>query len=54
MDDLIERLRAATEDDVEAALKDASFGTALEGIAPAALLEFHNRMLDRVLGEKRD
>ena len=52
MPKLADRLRAATEDDVEAALRDATFGDALAGADPAALLEFHNRMLDLVLGEE--
>jgi len=50
----IEALRAATEDDVEAALKDATFGDKLGGVETAALLEFHNLMLDRVLGRDPD
>lgn len=54
MASLTDRLRAATEDDVEAARTDAHFGDALAGVEPAALLEFHNRMLDRTLGQEPD
>ena len=54
MGTLIELLRAATEDDVEAARKDAHFGEVLDEIEPAVLLEFHNRMLDRTLGQDAD
>lgn len=44
-----ETLRAATEDDVTAALEDASFGAWPQD--EAGLLEFWNLMLDRMLGQ---
>lgn len=44
-----ETLRAVTEDDVIAALEDASFGAWPQD--EAGLLEFWNLMVDRVLGE---
>ncbi|TCM21461.1 hypothetical protein EDF56_101125 [Novosphingobium sp. PhB165] len=45
----IERLRMASEDDVERALKDASFVSWPND--EAALLEFFNLMLDTMLGQ---
>lgn len=45
----LERLRMASEDDVEQALKDASFGSWPQD--EAELLEFFNLMIDVVLGE---
>jgi hypothetical protein len=49
-----ERLRSLTEDDVIAALGNSYVEDTLDGIAPVALLEFYNRMLDRVIGEPDD
>lgn len=46
----IERLRLASEDDVLAALKDASFGTWPSD--EAGLLEFFNLMMDTLLGQE--
>lgn len=45
----LQRLRQATEDDVERALRDANFTGWPND--EAALLEFYNRMLDVVAGE---
>ncbi|TDW65396.1 hypothetical protein EDF57_103580 [Novosphingobium sp. PhB55] len=45
----IERLRMATEDDVQRALEGASFGAWPQD--PAALLEFFNLMLDTKIGQ---
>ena len=53
-DDLKARLRSLDEDDVIAALDSSYVEDVLDGIAPVALLEFYNRMLDRVLGEPDD
>lgn len=50
LDDLLTRLRAADEDTVQAALADAYVAPPLA--SPAELLEFFNRMLDVVAGEK--
>ena len=51
-DELIERLRAATEDDVSRALADAYVQL---GEVPAAdLLEFFKRMLDVLIGTPDD
>ena len=44
----------ADEDDVAAALKDSYVADQLAGIEPAALLEFHNRMLRARLGDRDD
>lgn len=49
---LLEALRAATEDDVEAALDEASVSVPLTH--PVDLLEFFNRMLDVLAGEDDD
>lgn len=46
----VETLRAATEDDVIAALEGASFGAWPED--EAGLLEFFNLMLDTMLGQE--
>jgi hypothetical protein len=43
------RLRDATEQDVEAALTACSAGADIELASSAELLEFFNRMLDRLL-----
>lgn len=51
---LTERLRNLDEDDVIAALENSYVEDTLDGIAPVALLEFYNRMLDRVIGEPDD
>lgn len=51
---MIDRLREATEDDVEAALKGSYVEEVCAGTEPAALLEFWNRMLDRFIGERED
>lgn len=48
----IERLRNATEDDVEAAMCDSYVEKELGGVERAALLEFWNCMLDRFLGAR--
>lgn len=45
----LERLRMATEDDVQRALEGASFGAWPQD--EAALLEFFNLMLDTVAGQ---
>lgn len=53
-DPLETRLRQLDEDDVIAALENSYVEDTLDGIAPVALLEFYNRMLDRVIGEPDD
>lgn len=54
MTDLPTRFRSLDEDDVIAALENSYVEDVLDGIAPVALLEFWNRMLDRVIGEPED
>jgi len=49
---LVEHLRAATEDDVDAALRDANIALPLTDTAQ--LLEFYNRVLDVKLGIQPD
>ena len=51
---MIERLRNATEDDVEAALAGSYVENIGGAVEPAALLEFYHRMLDRLVGERND
>ena len=54
IDPLHDRLRSLDEDDVIAALDGSYVEDTLDGIAPVCLLEFYNRMLDRVIGEPDD
>lgn len=55
MDDaLIERLRAATEDDVEAALRGSYVEDDFAGVERAKLLELWNRMLDVMISPRDD
>ena len=49
-DETLERLRAATEDDVRVACADAYVD--LGDKSPAELLDFFNRMIDLVIGDK--
>lgn len=51
--ELIEQLRAADEDTVEAALEGSYVDDVFESVAPDALVEFFQRMID-VLVEPRD
>lgn len=46
----VERLRMASEDDVERALENAYVALPLTN--PVAALEFFNRMIDVILGEE--
>ena len=48
------RLCSATEDDVQAALAGGYVEDICGKMAPAALLEFRHRMLDRLVGERDD
>jgi hypothetical protein len=47
-----EALRNATEDDVQAALTGNYVEDICGNVEPAALLEFWNRLLDRLPGER--
>ena len=47
-------LRNATEGDVQAALAGSYVQDECADVEPAALLEFWNRMLDRLIGERDD
>ena len=51
---MIERLREADEDDVEAALAGSYVEDVFAGTERAALLEFYHRMLDRFVGPRED
>ena len=51
---MIEQMRHATEDDVEAALKGSYVEDTFAAVERAALLEFWNRMLDRFAGARDD
>ena len=51
---MIEQMRHATEDDVEAALTGSYVEDKFAGTERAALLEFFQRMLDRFVGERDD
>ena len=53
-DDLVQRLREGTEDDVEAALADSYVEDELAGVDRAALLEFFNCMVCQMVGEPDD
>lgn len=48
----LQRLREATEDDAEAALRGSYVEDTFAGTERAALLEFWNRMLDRFCGAR--
>ena len=48
----IERLRSATEDDAEAALRGSYVEHICGNAESAALLEFWHRVLDRFLSER--
>lgn len=50
----LETLGNATEDDVQAALAGSSVDAECANVEPVALLEFSNRMLDRLIGERHD
>jgi len=50
----LQRLREATEDDVEAALTGSYVEEQLAGIERAALLEYFNRMVDLIVGPRDD
>lgn len=52
MDDPLDRLRNATEDDVIAALEGSYVEDVLHGIAPDVLLEFFYRMIGVIVGEE--
>jgi hypothetical protein len=51
---MIEQMRNATEDDVEAALAGSYVEEAFTGTERAALLEFFQRMIDRFAGVRDD
>jgi hypothetical protein len=51
---LIDELRNATETEVQAALAGSYVEADLAHVDRAALLEFWNRMLDRMVGERDD
>lgn len=53
-DDLPTRLRALDEDDVIAALENSYVEDVFDGIAPVAIVELWNRLLDRVIGPPDD
>ena len=49
-----EALRNATEDDVQAALAGSYVEDICGNVEPAALLDFWDRMLDRLIGKRDD
>jgi hypothetical protein len=51
---MIEQMRHASEDDVEAALAGSYVEATFAGTERAALLEFFQRMIDRIAGEPDD
>jgi hypothetical protein len=53
-EELVARLRAADEDDVEAALEGSYVEDVFAGVERAALLEFFFRMIGRLVGESDD
>jgi hypothetical protein len=52
MNDLLQTLRDATEDDIKASLEGSYAEEVLDGIEPTVLLEFWGLMLEHMAGNE--